>query len=57
MTDGGTTEEERGPVGPGSNAFPGLYRIVKDEGACLLGSSMNLTVLRAVLANSSQLAS
>ena len=39
------------------NAIHGLYRLVKDEGIAQIGKSLNLTVFRAILTNTGQLAS
>lgn len=39
------------------NVIHGLYKIVKDEGAGALGKGLRLTVFRAILTNTGQLAS
>jgi hypothetical protein len=39
------------------NAIHGLYKMVKDEGLAQAGRSMSLTVFRAILTNTGQLAS
>lgn len=39
------------------NAIHGLYRMAKDEGLASWGRSINLTVFRAILTNTGQLAS
>lgn len=39
------------------NAVHGLFRMVKDEGFAQVGRSLNLTVFRAILTNTGQLAS